>query len=110
MKRLIPYPTIDLPATGLNIIRLRKLRGLSVQDLQRFFGFESPAAIYQWQRGDCLPSVDNLYALSAILQVSMNDILVPFTLDRKKDPPPVSGGSPALSRRLFCMLPFGFAA
>lgn len=71
------FPVIDLAATGSNILRLRQARGYSVRDLQRYFGFEEPQAIYKWQRGQSLPTVDNLYALSALLGVSMNDILVP---------------------------------
>lgn len=63
-------------ATGENIIRLRKANGLSVHELQHYFGFEEPQAIYKWQQGKCLPSVDNLYALSRLLGVSMNEILV----------------------------------
>lgn len=70
------FPLIDVQATGRNIVRLRKLRGLSVKDLQRYFGFEQPQAIYKWQWGDCLPSVDNLFALSHLLDVSISDILV----------------------------------
>ena len=70
------FPVIDLPATGDNIRRLRQSRGLSVRDLQRFFGFEEPQAIYKWQRGQSLPTVDNLFALSTLLDVPMNDILV----------------------------------
>lgn len=70
------FPTIDLKATGENIIRLRKACGLTVRELQRFFGFEEPQAIYKWQQGKCLPSVDNLFALSSLLGVSMNEILV----------------------------------
>lgn len=70
------FPTIDLKATGENIIRLRKSCGLTVRELQRFFGFEEPQAIYKWQQGKCLPSVDNLFALSSLLGVSMNEILV----------------------------------
>lgn len=77
MKKMIPFPVIDVEATGQNIEYLRKKRGLSVQELQEFFGFDSPTAIYQWQRGETLPSVDNLYGLSAILRVTMNEILVP---------------------------------
>lgn len=73
---LIRFPVIDAEATGANIQRLRLARGYSVRDLQRFFGFEEPQAIYKWQRGKSLPSVDNLYALSELLEVSMNDILV----------------------------------
>lgn len=70
------YPVIDLPATGENITRLRLSRGLTVRDLQHFFGFDAPQAIYKWQRGQTLPSVDNLFALSALLGVPIDDILV----------------------------------
>ena len=74
------FPVIDLTATGRNIVRLRKARGLTVKDLQVYFGFEEPRAIYKWQRGETLPSVDNLYALSRILQVPMDSILIPRQL------------------------------
>lgn len=71
------FPVIDLVATGENILRLRKEKGLSVRDLQGYFGFEEPQAIYKWQKGISLPTVDNLYALSALLDVPMDHILVP---------------------------------
>ena len=71
-----PFPVIDPIATGANIVRLRKERGLTVRDLQTYFGFEEPQAIYKWQRGQSLPTVDNLYALGSLLEVSMDDILV----------------------------------
>lgn len=74
------FPVIDPTATGRNIVRLRKARGLTVKDLQVYFGFEEPRAIYKWQRGETLPSVDNLYALSRILQVLMDSILIPRQL------------------------------
>ena len=53
------FPVIDPIATGKNIIRLRVERGMSVRDLQAYFGFEEPQAIYKWQQGKSLPSVDN---------------------------------------------------
>ena len=70
------FPVIDLVATGENITRLRKDRGLTVRDLQNWFGFEEPQAIYKWQKGKSLPTVDNLYALGILLEVSMDEILV----------------------------------
>lgn len=70
------FPTVNLKATGENIVKLRKARGLSVRDLQAYFGFEQPQAIYKWQWGESLPSVDNLYALSKILNTSIDSILV----------------------------------
>ena len=73
------YPVIDLIATGNNIRWLRLERGLTVRDLQRYFGFEQPQAIYKWQKGACLPTVDNLYALGSLFDVPMDQILIPMT-------------------------------
>ena len=72
-----PFPVIDMVETGKNIMRLREERGMTVRDLQAYFGFEEPQAIYKWQRGKSLPTVDNLYALGALLDVPMEEILVP---------------------------------
>ena len=71
------FPVIDLAATGSNIRRLRVERGLTVRDLQAYFGFEEPRAIYKWQKGESLPTVDNLYALGSLFEVPMEQILVP---------------------------------
>ena len=73
MKR---FPIIDPVATGRNISRLRRERGLSVRAVQQWFGFEEPQAIYKWQQGKSLPTVDNLYALGVLLEVPMEEILV----------------------------------
>ena len=75
------FPVIDLIATGDNIRRLRLERGLSVREVQKFFGFEQPQAIYKWQKGACLPTVDNLYALGSLFGVPMDQILIPVATD-----------------------------
>ena len=75
--RNVVFPVIDLAATGDNIRRLRLERGLTVKDLQSYFGFEEPRAIYKWQRGQTLPTVDNLYALGSLFGIPMDQILVP---------------------------------
>jgi len=87
------FPVIDPVATGQNILRLRKSRGFSVRELQDWFGFEEPQAIYKWQKGKSLPTVDNLYALSALLNVPMQDILVPCTPQLNKNNGAVSNES-----------------
>ncbi len=69
-------PTIDMVRTGQNINRLRKNAGVSVKDLQDVFGFATPQAIYKWQRGAALPTIDNLVVLAAVLGVKIDDILV----------------------------------
>ncbi len=69
-------PTIDMIGTGQNINRLRQAAGISVRDLQDVFGFATPQAIYKWQHGTALPTIDNLVVLAAVLGVKVDDILV----------------------------------
>ncbi|MBQ9269275.1 MAG: helix-turn-helix transcriptional regulator [Oscillospiraceae bacterium] len=70
------WPVIDVTATGRNIVRLRKMTGLTVKDLQKIFGFSTPQAIYKWQRGTAMPTVDNLVVLATVFGVTIDDILV----------------------------------
>ena len=68
--------TVDVVATGNNISILRKNAGMTVKDLQKVFGFASPQAIYKWQSGQALPSLDNLVVLSATFNVKIDDIVI----------------------------------
>ncbi len=68
-------PVVDMKLTGRNIAALRARRGFSVRDLQLMLGFSTPQAIYKWQRGETLPTIENLAALACILSVSMEEIL-----------------------------------
>lgn len=72
---MIPLPIIDMVETGRNITRLRKQNGLSVKDLQDIFAFSTPNAIYKWQRGNAVPTLDNLVVLAAVFHVTVDDIL-----------------------------------
>lgn len=69
-------PVVSMQQTGRNIATLRKQRGISVRQLQCMLGFATPQAIYKWQHGESLPSIDNLVALSAVLAVPIDEILV----------------------------------
>ena len=57
---------VDMQATGNNIKQLRKQNHYKVFDLANALGLESEQAIYKWQRGQCLPTVDNLVRLSIL--------------------------------------------
>jgi transcriptional regulator with XRE-family HTH domain len=69
-------PAIDMVATGKNIAKLREAAGLTVKDLQDIFGFATPQAIYKWQHGTAMPTIDNLVVLAAVLAVTMDEIIV----------------------------------
>ncbi|MDD6663871.1 MAG: helix-turn-helix transcriptional regulator [Bulleidia sp.] len=45
-----------------------------------WFGFAELRAIYKWQNGETLPSVDNLYALGTLLNVPMEQILITVSM------------------------------
>ena len=70
------YPVIDTRATGARIKALRLERGLTVKDVQKALGFDEPQAVYKWERGSSLPSTDNLLAMSLLLEVPIEEILV----------------------------------
>ena len=69
-------PVINMTATGANIARLRQRAGISVRQLQAVFGFSTPQAIYKWQRGAAMPTLDNLVVLAAVFGVTVDQILV----------------------------------
>lgn len=73
---MITMPNINMVATGRNIIRLREAAGMTVRDIQNIFGFATPQAIYKWQHGTALPSIDNLVVLAMVLGVTIDEILV----------------------------------
>jgi len=73
---MMTMPAIDMVATGRNIAKLRQAAGLTVKDLQILFGFATPQAIYKWQHGTAMPTLDNLVALAMIFGVTMDDIIV----------------------------------
>ena len=69
-------PIINMAATGQNINMLRKKAGITVKDLQMIFGFATPQAIYKWIHGTSMPTIDNLVSLAAVLNVTIDEIIV----------------------------------
>lgn len=67
---------IDLPETGRNIEFLRRRNHISVKEVQTTLGFNTPQAIYKWQRGECLPALENLVVLAYMFHVSIDEIIV----------------------------------
>ena len=70
----LKIPTNNMEKTGQNILHLREQAGLSVNELQEIFGFATPQAIYKWQRGTAMPTVDNLVVLAAVFNVPLDNI------------------------------------
>jgi transcriptional regulator with XRE-family HTH domain len=75
-KKTTTFPVIDLVKTGSCIEEQRRKAGLTVREVQAHFGFEYPQAIYKWQKGLSLPTIDNLIVLADVFDVRMDDIIV----------------------------------
>ena len=68
-------PLIDKKKTGINLRRIMDERYLSVKDIQKYLGLGSVQSVYHWLNGLSLPTVDNLYALSYLFKVSIDEML-----------------------------------
>ena len=67
---------INMTATGNNITRLRKEKGITIRQIQETMGFNTPQAIYRWARGETLPTLDNMLVLSKLFRVAVEEIVV----------------------------------
>lgn len=66
---------IDVEQSGKRIIACIGERGFTLQEIQYFLNLESVQAIYRWKRRN-LPSLSNLYALSDLLEIPIDNFLV----------------------------------
>lgn len=81
MKEKITYPNIDMKMTGLRLKRLISNAGYTVKDIQNYLHLSCPQPVYRWYKGLILPSVDNLFMLSELLNVHMEALLVKKTTE-----------------------------
>lgn len=70
------YPTINVAATGSRIDNLRRENGMSVAAMRDFLGLSTTNAIYKWLRGETLPTLDNVVALSVLFSVTIDDLII----------------------------------
>ena len=71
------YPNIDMQRTGALLKKKIEDAGYTVKELQEKLLLSCPQPIYRWFKGKVLPSINHLYALSQLLHVHMEDLLVP---------------------------------
>ena len=69
------FPVIDKKKTGINLRLMMDKRGLTVKDVQQYLGLGSVQSVYHWLNGLSMPTIDNLYALSALFQLPIDSIV-----------------------------------
>lgn len=72
----IQRPVVDLKSTGAQIKSLRIKSGYTVHDIQAVFGFEYPQAVYAWESGKSIPTIDNLLVLAHLFEKSVEEIVI----------------------------------
>lgn len=67
---------INLEATGKRIQAKRKALGMTMQDVIDRLYLGSLTAVWKWEKGMCLPTLDNLVNLAEILDCEPMDLIV----------------------------------
>lgn len=68
-------PLINKRETGINLRRIMDMRGVTANQVQEFLHLGCVQSVYRWLDGVNLPTIDNLYALSELLQVPMDALV-----------------------------------
>ena len=70
------FPVIDVEMTGKQIKKECRKKGLTVKQVQQFLGIGAFQTVYNWFNGKALPSLDHMLALSRLLKISIEQMLI----------------------------------
>ncbi len=69
-----PY-IINMEATGNNIRRMRKERGIKVTEISKFLMIDKQA-VYNWEHGQSLPQLENCLGLARLFHSTVEEIII----------------------------------
>lgn len=69
------FPLINKRETGINLRKIMDIHGITAKDIQQYLGLGCVQSVYRWLDGVNMPTIDNLYALSVLLQVPIDEIV-----------------------------------
>lgn len=75
-NQIVNFPMINLMETGKKIKQYRIEKGMSVKNLADIMQFETVQAVYNWQEGKSLPSLENIMLLSELFEKSFEELIV----------------------------------
>ena len=76
MNKRPAYPSIDMQRTGRKLKHMLETAGYTPRMIQSYLHLSCVQPIYRWYKGLILPSVDHIFALSELLNVHMEELLV----------------------------------
>lgn len=69
------YPTIDMERFGENLREICEAKNVTANELKNYLHLGSIQAVYMWFQGKRLPNLDNMYAISRYLGVSIDNLI-----------------------------------
>ena len=85
MERKTIFTSLDLVRSGQRLYSVMFTNGYSVREVQDILHLSCPQSIYKWIHGTTLPSVDNLYMLSKLFNMHMEELLVEKSVENKTE-------------------------
>lgn len=70
------YPLINKEKTGRWLKCLFLLHNLQPKDIQTYLSLGCIQTVYRWLNGTNVPSVDHLYAMSGLMRIPMDRLVV----------------------------------
>ena len=74
-RKMPMFPLINKRETGVNLRKIMDRRGITAKDVQEYLGLGCVQSVYRWTDGTNMPTIDNLYALSALFQLPIDSIV-----------------------------------
>ncbi len=69
------FPLISKKETGIHLRKIMDERGIAVRDVQEYLGLGSVQSVYHWLNGLSMPTIDNLYALSELFGLPIDEMV-----------------------------------
>lgn len=85
MEKKTIFTSLDLVRSGQRLHSVMFTNGYSVREIQEILHLSCPQSIYKWIHGTTLPSVDNLYMLSKLFNMHMEELLVEKNTENKTE-------------------------
>ena len=68
--------SLDMMMSGQVLNHMIRKSGYTISEIQKELQLSCPQPIYRWINGQTMPSIDNLYKLSRLLNVHMEDLVL----------------------------------
>lgn len=70
------FPQIDKKQMGQRLKQIMKEKNVTPKEVQQYLSLSCVQTVYRWMEGVNVPCVDHLYALSILLEVTVEELVI----------------------------------